>query len=88
MIGLYRCSHWQGSTPRTLIAVGSPAAVRNAVSCLSTCSFCRPGRTSNYSVGACYDDGPVRYRGDAPELPAEASTWEQDDFLRWLRDAA
>ena len=63
---LYIQSHYQGSTPDFLGTVPDGMNESALIDALTTCSFCAPGRTSNYSTGECYgvqttrkDYGPI-----------------------------
>ncbi len=49
-------SHWQGArNPGAIVAVTETEEEADAlVDALSTCSFCTPGRTAQYSIGRCY----------------------------------
>ncbi len=77
--GLKAYSHYQGSGPGRLIAHGSKEACEAAENALSTCSFCYPGRTSNYSTGSCYQAVPTRVpRGVA--LPEDLPEWSRMDI--------
>lgn len=53
--GIRSVGHYQGSSPGpVLYAVEDKAEADRIVDKVSTCSFCTPGRTSNYSTGSCY----------------------------------
>lgn len=54
--GVRENSHWEGSTPGPVLAAFATEAKADAAEdALSTCSFCRPGRTAQYSVGSCFE---------------------------------
>ena len=54
--GVRENSHWQGCRPGPVLAAfATEPEAHRAEDALSTCSFCRPGRTAQYSVGRCFD---------------------------------
>lgn len=78
--GVRAVSHWQGSQPgRVLAAVATQLDAEKLVDKISTCSFCTPGRSSQYHVGSCYEvvrtsRQPGYLTEDAPEELVEAMT--------------
>lgn len=78
--GIRSVSHYQGSTPGpVLMAFESSAEAESIVMQVSTCSFCHPGRTSQYSTGSCYTvvrtSREAGYRHeDCPDCIVEAAT--------------
>ena len=73
-------SHWQGATnPGNIVGIFASQEEADAIEDqLSTCSFCRPGRTAQYSVGKCY--GVYRTNREAtdeidPEDSVEIQDW-------------
>ena len=78
--GIRQNSHYQGAGhgPVLYVADSEDEADRmeNEV---STCSFCHPGRTQNYSTGTCYEvvrtAKPVGYQHEeCPDYIVEAAT--------------
>ena len=77
---VHRYSHWQGSrNPGSRVAVFAERTdAEEFANRISTCSFCTPGRTGNYSTGACYSV----YKSNRPATDEDAEAAEMR-----LRDA-
>ena len=70
---LHHYSHWQGAGRGSRIDVFATCEEAEAIqNRLSTCSFCFPGRTAQYSTGTCFEVVPTRH-------PVTASVDVDDD---------
>ena len=77
-------SHWQGASHYAVAIAPDRATAEHIADLLSTCSFCSPGRTGSYRVGACYRAATMRVAPNAPTLPDDAIEWSRADARAFI----
>lgn len=77
-------SHWQGASHYPVAIAPNEDVAEHVANLLSTCSFCHPGRTSNYNTGECYSASTMRVQPDVPTLPDNANLWDETDARTWF----